>query len=83
MIPRTNTAPYYVTDGIGPDLVEATRKAIRHMIAYLQKAYGLSREDAYMLCSVAVDLKLSEVVDMPHYLVGAYLPQSIFSKPAE
>ena len=75
---RTNTAPYYVTDGIGPDLLTATRNAIRHMIAHLQREYGLSREDAYMLCSVAVDLKLSEVVDMPNYVVGAYLPLSIF-----
>ncbi len=78
LIQRTNTAPYYVTDGIGPDLVEATRNAVRHMIEHLQRRYGLSRADAYMLCSVAVDLKLCEVVDMPHWLVGAFLPQSIF-----
>lgn len=76
---RTNTAPYYCTDGIGPDLMEATRKAVRHMIEYLQRAYGLSRADAYMLCSVAVDLKLCEVVDAPNWLVGAFLPQSIFT----
>ncbi|HLG61181.1 MAG TPA: acetamidase/formamidase family protein [Ktedonosporobacter sp.] len=76
---RTNTSPYYCTDGIGPDLMEATRKAVRHMIDYLQRTYGLSRADAYMLCSVAVDLKLCEVVDAPHWLVGAFLPQSIFT----
>ena len=76
---RTNTAPYYATDGIGADLVEATRSALRHMIEHLQHNYGLSRPDAYMLCSVAVDLKLCEVVDMPNWLVGAFLPQSIFT----
>ena len=76
---RTNTASYYCTDGIGPDLMEATRNAVRHMIDYLQRTYGLSRAEAYMLCSVAVDLKLCEVVDAPHWLVGAFLPQSIFS----
>jgi len=76
---RTNTAPYYVTNGIGPDLVEATRNAVRHMIQHLQRVYGLSRADAYMLSSVAVDLKLCEVVDMPHWNVGAFLPQSIFT----
>jgi len=76
---RTNTAPYYCTDGIGPDLMEATRKAVRHMIDYLQYTYSLSRADAYMLCSVAVDLKLCEVVDAPNWLVGAFLPQSIFT----
>ncbi len=78
LIQRTNTAPYYATDGIGPDMVEATRNAVRHMIDHIQRTYGLSRADAYMLCSVAVDLKLSEVVDMPHWLVSAFLPQSIF-----
>ncbi len=79
LIQRVNTAPYYATDGVGPDLVEATRKAVRHMIQHLQRTYGLSREDAYMLCSVAVDLKLCEVVDMPNWIVGAFLPQSIFT----
>lgn len=77
---RTNTAPYYATDGIGPDLLEATRSAVRNMIDHIHTTYGLSRADAYMLCSVAVDLKLCEVVDMPHFLVGAFLPQSIFTK---
>jgi acetamidase/formamidase len=77
---RTNTAGYYATDGIGPDLMEATRKAIRHMIEHLQRNYGLSRPDAYMLCSVAVDLKICEVVDAPHWVVSAFLPLSIFGK---
>jgi acetamidase/formamidase len=76
---RTNTAPYYVADGIGPDLREAARQAIRHMIDHLKRDYDLSAADAYMLCSVAVDLKLCEVVDMPNYVVGAFLPQSIFA----
>lgn len=76
---RTNTGPYYATDGIAPDLLEAARKAIRHMIAHLGRAYGLAPAQAYMLCSVAVDLKLCEVVDAPNWVVGAFLPQSIFS----
>ncbi|MDQ2905918.1 MAG: acetamidase/formamidase family protein [Chloroflexota bacterium] len=76
---RTNTAAHYATDGIGPDLMEATRQAVRHMIAYLQRTKGLSREDAYMLCSVTVDLRLSEVVDAPNWVVSAFLPLSIFS----
>jgi acetamidase/formamidase len=79
LAPRTNIGPYYATDGIGPDMVEATRKAVRHMIEHLQHTYGLSRTDAYMLCSVVVDLKLCEVVDMPNWLVSAFLPQSIFT----
>ncbi|HLJ81176.1 MAG TPA: acetamidase/formamidase family protein [Ktedonobacterales bacterium] len=76
---RTNIGPYYATDGIAPDLLEAARKAIRYMIAHLERAYGLAPAQAYMLCSVAVDLKLCEVVDAPNWVVGAFLPQSIFS----
>ncbi len=78
---RTNTASYYATDGIGPDLMEAARNAIRHMIEHLQRNYGLSRPEAYMLCSVAVDLKICEIVDAPHWVVSAFLPLSIFSSP--
>lgn len=77
---RANTAAYYATDGIGPDLMEAARNAVRHMIDHLQRTYGLSRPDAYMLCSVAVDLKICEIVDAPHWLISAFLPQSIFAK---
>ncbi|HZU11546.1 MAG TPA: acetamidase/formamidase family protein [Chloroflexota bacterium] len=77
---RTNTAPYYATDGVDPDLMEAARKAVRSMIKYLQRTYDLSRDDAYMLCSVAADLKICEIVDAPHWLVGAFLPQSIFQQ---
>ena len=68
-----------MTDGIAPDLREAARAAVSHMIEHLQRPYDLSREDAYMLCSVAVDLKVCEVVDAPNWLIGAFLPQSIFS----
>lgn len=78
LAPRTNTAAYYATDGIGPDLMEAARNAIRHMIDHLQRFHSLSRAEAYMLCSVAVDLKLCEVVDAPNWVVSAFLPQSIF-----
>ena len=76
---RTNTASYYATDGIGPDLMEAARNAVRHMLDYLQRSYGLSRPDAYMLCSVIVDLKLCEVVDAPNWVVSAFLPLSVFA----
>jgi acetamidase/formamidase len=83
LVQRTNTAGYYATDGIGPDLMEAARNAIRHMIDYLQRTYGLSRPEAYMLCSVAVDLKICEIVDAPHWVVSAFLPLSLFSNPVQ
>ncbi|MBA2481156.1 MAG: acetamidase/formamidase family protein [Planctomycetes bacterium] len=76
---RTNTAPYYATTGHGPDLMASSRTAIRAMIVHLQRTYGLSRTDAYMLCSVAADLKINEIVDAPNWIVGAYLPTSIFA----
>lgn len=68
----------YSTMGIDSDMVEATRKATREMIAYLAATKGLSRTEAYMLCSVAADLKLAEVVDMPNFAVVATLPLNIF-----
>ncbi len=75
---RANIGPYYATDGIGPDLMTAARDAIRAMIEHLGQTYGLAPAQAYMLCSVVVDLKLCEVVDAPNWVVGAFLPLSIF-----
>ncbi|WP_078596955.1 acetamidase/formamidase family protein [Evansella clarkii] len=69
---------YYVTTGFSPDLMEATKKSISYMIEHLISQYGLSDQEAYALCSVAVDLKISEVVDVPNYLVSACLPLNIF-----
>ena len=45
----------------------------------LVASHGLSREDAYVLCSVAADLKISEVVDAPNWVVSAFLPLSLFA----
>lgn len=73
-----NTSGYIGTTGIGPDLYHASQDAIRAMIGVLTENYGLSREEAYCLCSVAVDLKISEIVDEPNWLVSAFLPKGIF-----
>jgi acetamidase/formamidase len=69
---------HYVTTGIALDLMDATKAAVRAMIAHLVTACGLTREDAYVLCSVAVDLKISEVVDAPNWVVSAFLPLGLF-----
>jgi acetamidase/formamidase len=50
------------------------------MIDHLTESHGLSREDAYLLCSLVVDLKISEIVDAGVYIVSALLPESIFSR---
>ncbi len=70
--------PMYATTGISDDLMEATRKAVRHMIEHLVSERDLTREEAYILCSAAVDLKLSEVVDAPNWTVTAFVPESVF-----
>ena len=77
--PRSaTTAAAYGTDGVAPDLMTATRDAVRRMIEYLGRDHGMSPIDAYMLCSVAVDVVISEVVDAPNWIVTAYCPLSIF-----
>ena len=70
---------YYVTTGVGPDLMEASKDAVRAMIEHLGKHYDLSPEDAYLLCSVACDLRISEIVDMPNWVVSLYLPLQLFT----
>jgi acetamidase/formamidase len=75
---RTNTGPHFATTAHGPDLFKASQQTIRYMIEHLVQERGLSREEAYVLCSVAVDLKISEIVDAPNWIVSAFLPESIF-----
>jgi acetamidase/formamidase len=75
---ETNTGPFYAVSGVGPDLMGIARDATRRMIDYLGREHGLAAVDAYMLCSVAVDLKISEIVDAPNWVVTAYCPLSIF-----
>jgi acetamidase/formamidase len=69
---------WYGTTGLGGDLYAAAQDATRAMIDHLGTEYGLSREDAYLLCSLVVDLKISEIVDAGVYIVSALLPEAIF-----
>jgi acetamidase/formamidase len=69
---------YEVTTGIGPDLMTGARNAVSNMIDLLAQLHGLSVDDAYMLCSVAGDLRISEIVDMPNWVVSFYFPRSVF-----
>ena len=61
----------------GEDLTLAARNALINMIELLQER-GWSREQAYIICSVAVDLRVSNVVDLPNVTVSAFLPEDIF-----
>ncbi len=69
---------YEVTTGIGPDLMQGARDAVSGMIDLLSKRYKLSAVDAYMLCSVCGDLRISEIVDMPNWVVSFYFPRVVF-----
>jgi acetamidase/formamidase len=71
--------PRYATDGIGPDLMEAARDALRRMIEWMGREHGLEPMQAYLLSSVAVDLRISEIVDVPNFVVTAHCPLGIFT----
>jgi acetamidase/formamidase len=78
---RAETPPgrgYYATTGIGPDLLAAAKASVRSMVDHLTRTYGLAREHAYVLCSVAADLRVHEVVDKPNWVVGTMIPLDIF-----
>jgi len=74
----TNHGPHFATTAHGPDLFASSQQAIRYMIDHLVEERELSREEAYVVSSVAVDLKISEIVDAPNWIVSAFLPESIF-----
>jgi acetamidase/formamidase len=78
-LPGTPPGPHFVTTAHGPDLFPAAQQAVRYMIDHLVAERGLSREEAYVVASVAVDLKISEIVDAPNWIVSAFLPESIFT----
>jgi formamidase len=73
---------WFATVGIpvddGMDLNVATRAALLEMIGHLERRYGFERPAAYALCSACVDLRISEVVDVPYPLVSALLPLDVF-----
>jgi acetamidase/formamidase len=74
----TNRGPYFATMSHGPDLHENARRAVRYMIDHLVAERGLTAEEAYVLCSVCVDLKISQIVDAPNWSVAAFLPETVF-----
>jgi len=61
--------------------MEASRLSLRAMISHLVERYNLSREEAYILCSVSADLRIHEVVDRPNWVVGTMIPLDILPSP--
>ena len=78
--PLVDVAPFYGTTGIGGDLYAAAQAAVRAMVDHIAGTSGLSPEDAYVLASLCVDLKISEIVDAGQYVVSAVLPEVVFSE---
>ena len=76
--PRAETPDFYITMGFSPDLKEAAEHALRDMIDFLVETRHMSRDDAYMLASVAVDLDITQLVD-GNVGVHAMLPKAIFT----
>jgi formamidase len=86
--PRRRPDRYYATTGLSvrgdgrnesEDATLAARNAYLAMIDYLVHERGFDRQQAYSICSVAVDLAISEIVDVPNVVVSAFLPLDIFT----
>ena len=69
---------YEVTTGIGSELMTAARDAVSRMIDLLVHEHGMAAVDAYMLCSVCGDLRISEIVDLPNWVISFYFPRIVF-----
>jgi len=73
-----DTGPARAVLGVGPDLRQAARDAVRDLVDHVSRRHGLAPELAYCLLSVAADLHVEELVNQPHWVVSATLPLSVF-----
>jgi len=74
-----DAAGYEVTTGVGPDLMTGAREAVARMVDLICAARQMSPVEAYMLCSVCGDLRISEIVDQPNWVVAFYFPRVVFA----
>ena len=75
--PQYETDEFYAVGAYGTTLDQAAKNATRYMIDYLVAEHGLSRAEAYVLCSIAADLKVAEVVDAPNVWVAMHMPKRV------
>ena len=75
--PQYEKEDYYAVTAFAETIDEAARKAVGYMIDYLEAEHNLSRTEAYALCSLAGDLKIAEVVDVPHVLVTMHMSKEV------
>lgn len=78
--PIAETPTHIITMGFAQTLDEALELALKNMIDFLERFINLSPEDAYVLCSLAVNFHITQVVNIPQKGVHAMLPKSILSK---
>lgn len=76
--PRAETATDYITMATDPDLVVATRTAIQEMVDFLAATRGLSKHEAYQLTSIAGNVAITQLVDLPNLGVHVKMPKNIF-----
>jgi len=67
-----------VTTGIGSGLMGATKHAVRQVVDLVSSRHGMSAADAYIRCSVCADLRISEIVHQPNWVVSFYFPRIVF-----
>lgn len=75
--PEYETEDTYAVTAFGTTIDQAAKKATRYMVDYLEQEHGIPRHEAYMLCSLAGDLRIAEVVDVPHMLVAMHIPKDV------
>jgi acetamidase/formamidase len=78
LTPKSEGAGWYATMGVNSDLMQAAKDSLRAMVEHISATYGMEPVEAYVLASQVVDLKISEIVDQPNWIVSSYLPLSIF-----
>ena len=79
-VPSVAEPESIMTSGVSRSLKQAAITAVEEMIDDLVRMHGLSGEEAYVLCSVAGNLKVSEIVDEPNFVVSMTLPRNIFNQ---
>ena len=75
--PEYESDDYYAVTAIGTSIDEAAKKAVAYMVDYLVAEHDLNRNEAYALCSLAGDLKIAEVVDLPNMLVAMHMSKEV------
>ena len=75
---KLDSQGYHITTAQGPDLMENAKNSVRYMIDWLVSNHRMSRSQAYILCSVAGDLKISSIVAPPNWVVAFHMPLAVF-----